>query len=43
MSTCTSPGSPAGMRANAIALPSVGENVPERISPSPFAVTTRWP
>ena len=35
--------SPAGTRAKAIALPSVGEKVPDRISPSPLAVSTFWP
>ena len=35
--------SPAGTRAKAMALPSVGENVPDRISPSPPAVSTFWP
>src|SRR5438045_6786895 len=41
-STATvSPGTtPAGTRASAIDFPSVGENVPLVISPSPFAVTT---
>src|SRR5690606_29660914 len=44
MSTLTpADSSPAGTRANAIALPSVGEKVPERISPAPCAVRTAWP
>src|SRR6185437_3365695 len=43
MSARRSSRAPAGTRANAMALPSVGEKMPERISPSPLPVTTRWP
>src|SRR6185312_3057009 len=43
MSTRRPSRAPAGTRAKAMALPSVGEKMPERISPSPAPVTTRWP
>src|SRR5690348_2547893 len=43
MSTRRFSRAPAGTRANPIALPSVGEKMPDRISPSPLPVTTRWP
>ena len=38
--TVSSGATPTGTRASAIDFPSVGENVPLVISPSPFAVTT---
>src|SRR6185437_9423110 len=43
MSTRKFSRAPAGTRANAMALPSVGEKMPDRISPSPALVMTRWP
>src|SRR6185437_12558432 len=43
MSTRRLSRAPAGTRAKAMALPSVGEKMPDRISPSPLPVTTRWP